>query len=76
MAQETCLVGANGKRKTVVVPLKRYRRLMDDLHDMAVVAERRDEEEVSLNDLKERLRRDGLPLAHNIRHREEAYRSL
>lgn len=60
MAQETYLVGANGRRKAVVVPLKRYRRLMEDLHDLAVIAERRDEEEVSLNDVKERLRRDGL----------------
>jgi hypothetical protein len=33
---------------------------MEDLHDLAVVAERRDEEPISLDDLKQRLKQDGL----------------
>jgi hypothetical protein len=37
-----------------------YRRLLEDLHDLAVVAERRDEPTVTLEELKRRLRQDGL----------------
>jgi len=33
---------------------------MEDLHDLAVVAERRDEESISLQELKRRLKKDGL----------------
>jgi hypothetical protein len=37
-----------------------YRKLLEDLHDLAVVAERRDEPRVTLEELKRRLREDGL----------------
>jgi hypothetical protein len=35
--------------------LKDYRKLLKDLHDLAVVAERRTEEAVSLEEMKRRL---------------------
>ena len=44
-----------GKRTGVVLSLKRYSRLMEDLHDLAVVAERRDEKPVPADDMKKRL---------------------
>ena len=50
-----------GKRTGVVVlSLKRYSRLMEDLHDLAVVAERRDEKPVTADDIKKRLHKRGL----------------
>lgn len=49
-----------GKRTGVVLSLKRYSRLMEDLHDLAVVAERRDEKSLSADDMKTRLRKRGL----------------
>jgi hypothetical protein len=49
-----------GKRTGVVLSLKRYSRLMEDLHDLGVVAERRDEKPVTADDMKKRLRRRGL----------------
>jgi hypothetical protein len=33
---------------------------MEDLHDLAVVAERRDEEPISIETMKQRLKDDGL----------------
>ena len=54
------VVDQDGKRQAVIVPLKDYERLMEDLHDLAVVAERRDEEPISLDEMKQRLREDGL----------------
>ncbi len=48
-----------GKRTGVVLSLKRYARLMDDLHDLAIVAERKSEKPVSADELKRRLRQRG-----------------
>jgi hypothetical protein len=44
----------------VVLSLKRYSRLMEDLQDLAVVTERRDEKLVIADDMKKRLHRRGL----------------
>jgi len=49
-----------GKRTGVVLSLKRYSRLMEDLHDLVVVAERRDEQPVAADDMKKRLHKRGL----------------
>jgi len=50
----------NGKRTGVVLSLKRYSRLREDLHDLVVVAERRDEKPVTADDMKRRLHKRGL----------------
>ena len=39
---------------------KRYDRLMEDLHDLAVVAERRNEPSISLDEMTKRLRKRGI----------------
>jgi len=49
-----------GRKTRVVLSLRRYRQLIEDLHDLAMVAERRREKPVPLNDLRRRLERDGL----------------
>jgi len=51
------LVDEKGKRSAVLLPMKDYQRLLEDLHDLAVVAERRDEAPVDLAEIKRRLRR-------------------
>ena len=58
--KEQFLVDAKGRRTGVVLPLRRYAALLEDLHDLAVVAERRDEETISLEEMKRRLKKDGL----------------
>ncbi|MEW6529454.1 MAG: type II toxin-antitoxin system Phd/YefM family antitoxin [Thermodesulfobacteriota bacterium] len=58
-AQEQFIVDAKGKRTSVILPLKRYQKLLEDLHDLAVVAERRSEAPVSLEEIKRRLKKDG-----------------
>lgn len=45
------LVDNHGKKKAVVVPLDEYRRMMEDLHDLAVVAERRKEGTITLEEM-------------------------
>ncbi len=54
------LVDRDGKKTAVVLPLQHYRRLMEDLHDLSVIAERRSEPTIGLAELKRRLRADGL----------------
>lgn len=49
-----------GKRTGIVLSLKRYSRLMEDLHNLAVIAERRDEKPATADEMKKRLRKRGL----------------
>ncbi len=49
-----------GRNKTVRLSVTRYRKLLEDLHDLAIVAERRDDESVPLVELKRRLKADGV----------------
>ena len=50
----------NGKRVSVVLPVDDYGELLEDLHDLAVVAERRHEPAASHAALKKRLKAGGL----------------
>jgi PHD/YefM family antitoxin component YafN of YafNO toxin-antitoxin module len=54
------VVDAKGKKTAVLLSLKQYQKLMEDLHDLAVVAERRDEAPITLAAMKRRLKKDGL----------------
>lgn len=41
------------------IPLKQYQKLLEDLHDLAVIAERREEEPVSFEEMRHRLKGNG-----------------
>lgn len=49
----------DGKRVSVVLPVDQYQELLEDLEDLATVAERRDEGTVSHNDVLKALKDDG-----------------
>ena len=59
-AQEQFVDDTNGRKTGVILSLKRYQELMEDLNDLAVVAERRAERPISLEEMKRRLRKDGV----------------
>jgi len=59
-AQEQFVVDTNGRKTAIILSLKRYQKLMEDLHDLAVVAERRVERPISLEEMKRRLKKDGV----------------
>ena len=48
-----------GNRVSVVLPVDKYQELLEDLEDLAAVAERKDEETVSHNDVIKALKSDG-----------------
>jgi len=58
--QEQFVVDINGKKTGVILSLNRYQQLMEDLHDLVVVAERRAERPISLEEMKRRLKKDGV----------------
>ncbi len=53
------VVDQKGKKTAVILPVTQYDQLLEDLHDLAMIAERRDEEPISLEEMKRRLRKDG-----------------
>ncbi len=58
--REKFVVDKRGRKTGVVMSLRRYRRLIEDLHDLSAIAERGAERPVGFRALKRRFRRDGL----------------
>ena len=58
--KEQFVVDAEGKKTGVILPLDRYQKLIEDLHDLAIVAERRTEKSISLDEMKHRLKKHGI----------------
>jgi hypothetical protein len=58
--QRQFVVDSTGKKTAVILPVKQYEQLLEDMHDLAVVAERRQEEPVEWKKVKRRLQDDGL----------------
>jgi PHD/YefM family antitoxin component YafN of YafNO toxin-antitoxin module len=46
----------NGKPTAIIMPISEYQELLEDLHDLAVIARRKDEPLVSLADVKRGLK--------------------
>ena len=49
------LVDEKGRKQSVLLPISEYRELLEDLADLAVIAERTDEPAVALDDVRHRL---------------------
>lgn len=54
------ITAEDGSRTDVVLPVADYEALTEDLQDLAVIAEHREEPTYSLEEVKERLKADGL----------------
>ncbi len=57
---EQFIVDESGKKTAVVLALEEYEELLEDIHDLSVIAERKDEATVSFDDLKKKLKAGGL----------------
>ena len=51
-----------GRRTAVLLPIEDYERLIEDLQDLAAIAERREEPTVSHDEFLRELKEDGLLL--------------
>jgi PHD/YefM family antitoxin component YafN of YafNO toxin-antitoxin module len=54
------IVNESGKKTFVVLSVKDYNRLLEDIKDLAAIAERRNEPLISLEELEKDLKADGL----------------
>jgi hypothetical protein len=54
------ITSEDGNRTDVVISLVDYEELMEDLKDLAVIAERKDEPSISLEEVKIKLKEDGI----------------
>ena len=57
--KEQYIIDAEGKKTAIVLPIEQYKQLLEDLHDLTIVAERQAETLVSLATMKEWLKGDG-----------------
>ncbi len=56
---EDFIVDRKGKRKAVILPYREYESLLEDLADLAVMAERRKEKSLPHKDFLARLKKNG-----------------
>ena len=54
------LTNEKGKKTAVVMPIEDYEKLREDMDDLAVIAERRDEETIAHAEFKRGLKRNGV----------------
>ncbi len=54
------LTNDKGRKTAVVLPIEDYEKLREDMDDLAVIAERRDEETIPHAEFKKGLKRNGL----------------
>jgi PHD/YefM family antitoxin component YafN of YafNO toxin-antitoxin module len=50
----------NGKKNAVIISVNEYEELLEDIHDLAIIAERREEATISFEDVKKKLQDDGI----------------
>ena len=55
----TYITDEKGRRKSVILPIDEYDHLLEDLHDLAIVAERRDEDTISHDGVIKELKKNG-----------------
>lgn len=58
--QEQYVIDEKGKKTAVIIPVEEYEELLEDIHDLAIIAERRDEPTMTFEELKKKLKKDGL----------------
>ncbi len=54
------IINDTGQKTAVILPINEYMELLEDLHDLAIVVERREEPTVSHEALLAELKRDGI----------------
>jgi len=55
-------VNKEGKRIAVIIPIEKLEKLLEDLHDLAIISGCKNEPTVSLEDLQEKLAKDRILL--------------
>ena len=57
---EQFIIDEHGNKTGVVLPVRDYESLLEDIHDLTIIAERKYEKTISLSALKAKLKKNGL----------------
>lgn len=57
--QAQYITDESGKKTAIILPIEEFEELMEDLEDLAVLAERREEPTISFEEVIARLKKDG-----------------
>ena len=60
MLQEQYIVDEKGKKTAVILSIEKYEELLEDLHDLSIIAERQYEPTIAFEDLKKELKEEGI----------------
>jgi len=55
--KEKFIVNKNGKKTEVILDIDEYEELLEDLHDLAVIAERKDEATTEFSEVMKKLKK-------------------
>lgn len=58
--REKFIVDKSGDKTDVVIPYRDYTHLMEDLHDLTMIAERKNEKSISHDKFKKKMQANGL----------------
>jgi PHD/YefM family antitoxin component YafN of YafNO toxin-antitoxin module len=58
--KEQYIIDADGNKTAIILSIEQYEQMLEDLHDLAIVAERHTEQPVSLANMQEWLKEDGI----------------
>ncbi|NMB63977.1 MAG: type II toxin-antitoxin system Phd/YefM family antitoxin [Spirochaetes bacterium] len=50
------IIDTKGKKNAVILPLDEYEKLLEDLHDLRIIAERKNEKNIDFDKIKSRLK--------------------
>jgi len=56
---ERYIVDADGNKTEVILSIELYEQMLEDIHDLAIVAERRSQQAIGLAEMKKRLNLNG-----------------
>ena len=54
------LFDSKGNKSFVILSFEEYKGLLEDIHDLGIIAERRDEPKISFKEFEKKLKADGL----------------
>lgn len=60
MNKEQYVVDDHGRKTAIILPTKVYDQMLQDIHDLAVVAQRRREGTITFAEMKKRMKKSGL----------------
>lgn len=52
--RERYVIDEKGRKTAVIIPVEEYEELLEDIHDLTIIAERRDEPTVTFEELKKK----------------------